>query len=210
MATLQIEISKTGVDQVRARARTIADGIEVGRLIEASAVGLRLLDSSIVEYFNRIHGAEIAHNDVPDEPAVWIKTDRDGMLDLPRKIRVQVGTLPRDAFDAPPSWFVEGCKKLFPEEDWADDAEETAVALFGSACSFGPLLDHWGWIGECDDNDALISEPYRAHWHDLKNLGVICDEAGWKLSIQGVSGHYPSATFRIVINPKEKGFCHVR
>jgi hypothetical protein len=257
MATLLIEVSRTGVGEIRAAACTISDSIEARRLIEASAVGLRLLDSSILEYFEGRATPDAV--DVADEPGVWVKTDRDGFLDRPRKIKVRVGTLPRDPFEAPPAWFVEGCKKLFPDQsnaegvvspDW-DNAEaplskemllalhskeyiekhkhlseeelnelsdppfctrteELAVSLFVSACSSSSWLDHWGWVGECNENDLLVSEPYRVNRDHLKNLEVLCDKVGWTFSIQGVSGHYPSATIRIVINPSEKGFCYVR
>jgi hypothetical protein len=209
MATLNIELSRNGVDKVRAGASTISDSIKLAQLIEASAVGIRLLDQSIVEHFEGKVAAD-AETAVVDEPSVLVKTDVDGLLDVPRRIKVQVGTLPRDPYDAPPAWFVEGCKKLFPKEDWANSAEETAVSLFYSECSVSSLLDHWGWVGAGDGNDVLISEPYGIDSDDLKKLEALCDKIGWTFSIQGVSGHYPSATIRIVINPREKGFCHVR
>jgi hypothetical protein len=208
MANLLIQLSKNGVDKVRAGASTIAESIELGQLIEASAVGLRLLDQSIVEHFEGKAAAD-AETAVVDEPSVLVKTDIDGLLDVPRRIKVQVGTLPRDPYDAPPAWFVEGCKNLFPKEDWVNNAEETAVSLFYSGCSFSSLLDHWGWVNTGDGNDLLISEPYRVDKDDLKKLGDLCDRVGWTFSIQGVSGHYPSATFRIVISPRAKGYCHV-
>src|SRR6516162_4095988 len=115
MANLLIQLSKNGVDKVRAGASTIAESIELGQLIEASAVGLRLLDQSIVEHFEGKAAAD-AETAVVDEPSVLVKTDIDGLLDVPRRIKVQVGTLPRDPYDAPPAWFVEGCKNLFPKE----------------------------------------------------------------------------------------------
>lgn len=233
MATLNIQLSRSGVDKVTAGSDSVSGSVELGQLIQASALPLRLLDTAVVEYFHGNAG------EVEEEPDVLVKTDLDGELDLPRRIKVQVATLPRDAFDGVPAWFVEGCKKLFPNEDWASAeaptskeglllwhskeyvekhkdlseeqlnelanppyctrTEEKAVSLFDSRMS--GVLDRWGWLGNSDDNDTLIAEPYGINLDGIKKLTSLCEQLSWTFSIAGKSGHYPSATIRIEIKP---------
>lgn len=249
--TLHIDLSKTGIDRVRTQARTISDSIEIEKLKEASTLPLRLLDIAVSDYFNgKTAAMDTCAVEVAEEPVVWVRTNRDGEPDIPRKIKVRVGTLPRDPYEAPPSWFVAGMQKLFPEEDWVNAeaplskeellalhspeyiekqkhlsvdelnelntlpyctrTEARAVSLFSNCCGCSSLLEHWGWIGQCGDDDRLILEPYIARMDDLKKLTALCDQIGWIHSNQGASGHHPSATTRIVISPRAKGYCYVR
>lgn len=115
MATLQIELSKQGVNNVRGGSDTVSGSEELGELIKASALPLRLLNDAVVDHFN---GKAPSQDTTADESEVWAPTNIDGELDLPRRIKVQVGVLPRDSFDDVPTWFVDGVKKLFPEYGW--------------------------------------------------------------------------------------------
>src|SRR6202035_2608347 len=103
MASLNIELSKTGVGRVRGGSDTVSGSAELGELITASALPLRLLNDAVVQYFN---GTTVPDAETADEPSVSVPTNHDGELDLPRRIKVQTGVLPRDTFDGPPGWFV--------------------------------------------------------------------------------------------------------
>ena len=198
----------------------MSDGVDLADLIKASALPLRLLDSAVREYFD---GNAATGSDLMDEPEVLIPTDRDGDLDVPRRIKIQVGVLPRDPFDAPPNWFLEGCKKLFPKEDWTKTqspreviaerdgqkifsipegeeycslVEQQAVSMFDSYLS--SVLDNWGWVDE-----VLVIEPHRISMERVKKLTSVCEQLGWTFKVLGKSGHYPSETLRIEIHPKK-------
>jgi hypothetical protein len=258
---ITIEVDKKGIKRVFAVEGSVAESQENSDVLRATALPRQLLHNAVVEAFN---GLDDTTTEL-DEPAVWIPTERDGELDLPRKVIVKVNMLPRDALECVPSWFVAGCKKVFPKEDWAEAEaplpkgdllsihnlepvkdeeptigevpadcayfeqhrdlteeelnkihgapycsriEEQAVMLFHERVNgfveFGgeKLLDHWGWCGECDDNDTLIAEPYAVDHEGLTKLSAMCDQIGWTYKIKGISGHYPGSTVRIEIRPK--------
>jgi hypothetical protein len=221
---ITIEVDNKGIKRVFAVEGSVAESQENSDVLRATALPRQLMHNAVVEAFS---GLEDTTPEL-DEPDVWVPTDRDGELDLPRKIVVKVNTLPRDAFDCVPAWFFEGCKKLFPERDWdAEEAplpkgdllsthdapycsrtEELAVMLFHeylnrfSELGGEKLLDHWGWHGACDDNDVLISEPYAVDHEGLTKLSAMCAQLGWTYKIKGISGHYPGSTVRIEILPK--------
>jgi hypothetical protein len=120
-ATLTIRVSKDGVESpIRTGADNVAEALEASDLIRATALPVRLLDGAVREFFSK--GAAVDDEVIE----VLVPTDRDGELDCERKIRLQVGVLPRDAFDGVPDWFVAGVKQLFPQgegpgkTDWAD------------------------------------------------------------------------------------------
>ena len=116
-ATLTIRVSKNGVvSPVRTGADNVADAVEVSDLIRATALPVRLLDSAVREFFNKTDQGVQELDDI----LVVVPTNRDGDLDCDRSIRLQVGILPRDAFDSVPDWFTEGVMKLFPEAGWAN------------------------------------------------------------------------------------------
>lgn len=222
MATsLIIEVTKNGVENpVRGGVDSVSDGVDLADLIRASALPLRLLDSAVREHFDG--NAATQGPDVVNEPEVLIPTNRDGDLDVPRHIKIQVGVLPRDPFDAPPVWFVAGCKNLFPKEDWTEAPlpreviggkdgqkifsipegeeycsllEQQAVSLFDSHLS--GVLDHWGWVDE-----TLVIEPHRMSMENIKKLTSVCEQLGWRFEVLGESAHHPSVTLRIEIHPK--------
>jgi hypothetical protein len=239
MASLNIELSKAGVDRVRGGSDTVSGSEELGELIRASALPLRLLNDAVVQYFNGV-GAPDA--ETADEPSVSVPTNIDGELDLPRRIAVQTGVLPRDAFDGPPGWFVGAIQQEFDDGTWDDldkplfreqllanhtpefvakhaktsteelnemsrapfctQLEEEAVRTFANFVSTNRLFDHWGWVETKEGNDILVSEPYGGDMNDFQNLKALCDQFGWRFRVIGVSGHFPSATFRIEISPE--------
>jgi hypothetical protein len=221
MTSLIVEFTRNGVkNPVRGGVDSVADGVELADLIKASALPLRLLDTAVQEYFNS--NAATRDAGMVDEPEVLIPTNRDGDLDVPRHIKIQVGVLPRDPFDAPPSWFVEGCKELFPREDWTETpsprevigekdgkkifsipegeeycslVEQQAVSLFDSHLS--SVLDNWGWVDE-----TMVVEPYGMNMENIKKLTSVCEQLGWRFEVLGKSAYHPSGTLRIEIHPK--------
>ncbi|MCU1240584.1 MAG: hypothetical protein JWO71_1310 [Candidatus Acidoferrum typicum] len=118
MATLNIELSKKGVDRVRAGSETVSGSADVGELIKASALPLRLLNDAVVDHFNG--KAPTEGTETANEPEVWVATSIDGEYELPRKINVQTAKLPRDIFDGPPGWFVSAVQQQFDDGTWAD------------------------------------------------------------------------------------------
>ena len=96
-ASLSIELSKTGVERVHGGSDTVSGSSELGELIQTCALPLRLLNDAVVQYFNGTAAPEDA--ETTDEPSVLVRTNRDGELDLPRRIKVQTGVLPRDTFE---------------------------------------------------------------------------------------------------------------
>jgi hypothetical protein len=200
---------------------------------------LRLLNDAVVQYFN---GATAPDAETADEPSVSVPTNRDGELDLPRRLKIQTGVLPRDTFDGPPGWFVDSIQQEFDDGTWGDldkplsreqllanhtpefvakhaktsteelnetarapfctQLEEEAVRTFTNSVSRNRLFDHWGWVETKEGNDVLVSEPYGGDMNDFQNLKAICDQFGWRFKVVGVSGHFPSATFRIEISPE--------
>jgi hypothetical protein len=232
MTTLNIELSKNGVDRVRAGLDTVCGSEELGRLIMASALPLRLLNDAVVEHFN-----DAAAIQNIDEPEVWVSTDVDGEVDLPRKIAIQTGVLPRNTFDGPPAWFVEGVKKMFPDYGWDEVGKPLSRELLMAFHTPEYIAQHKNTSTEelnelhnapyCTPmeeaavsafsshvssnrlfdhwgwvGESLVSEPYGCTQENLKDLITICEQLGWTFDIVGVSGHFPSATIRIEIRPR--------
>jgi hypothetical protein len=236
---IHVLLGKSGIIRAYSEVQGIANGKESAECFDAASLGLNLVHKSLREHFSGTKGA-VETQPVTNDVGVWLETNVDGEFDSPRKIEIEVGVLPRDPFNAPPSWFVEGCRKLFANEDWTNAGamipkdvllsfhteeyiakyqhlsegelntladppyctrtEEMAISLFGSRMS--DILDHWGWVGECDDMDALVSEPYAVDLNDLYKLVALCNEVGWNCVIKGLSGHHPGKTIRIEIKPK--------
>jgi len=238
-ASLSIELLSTGVERVRGGSDTVSGSEELGELIRASALPLRLLNDAVVQYFN---GAAAPDSETADEPEALVPTDVDGERDLPRRIRIQTGVLPRDLFDGPPGWFVGAIQQEFDDGTWNDldkpvsreqlldnhtpefvakhaktstedlnemarapfctQLEEEAVRTFINFVSRNRLFDHMGWVEIKEGVDILVSEPYHGSMDDFQNLKALCDQLGWRFKVVGVSGHFPSATFRIEISPE--------
>ena len=212
---ITIEVDKKGIRRVLAVQGSIADAQENRELLGVTDLSRQWLHNSVVAFFSG------CQEDPPelDEPEVWVPTNRDGELDRARKITVLTNILPRGPFRVRPTWFFEGCKKLFPSEDWAakDETpqgspctleEEQAVLLFQSHVNgFGSenILDHWGFCSEGDENDILVSEPYGLDLEGVSKFCALCHQLGWDLKIKGICGHYPGSTFRLEIKPKGQG-----
>lgn len=208
---ITIEVDKKGIRRVLAVEGSFADVQENSDLLSATALSRQWLHNSVIGFFSGFH------EDPPelDDPEVWVSTNRDGELDLPRKITIMTNVLPRDPFECVPTWFFEGCKKLFPNEDWAKEdqmpgalKEEGALLLFQShvnGLGHENILDHWGFCGQADENDILVSEPYASDLEGLTKFGALCDQLGWQCKIKGITGHYPGSTIRLEIQPKGQG-----
>src|SRR6266566_44532 len=100
MATLNITVSRNGIDKVVADTQTIADINEAGELLRASSTATRLLHEAVFEYFQ-------GEKPVAVEPKVWLPTYQDGFQDLPRELKILVGDGPRDPYQDPPQWFID-------------------------------------------------------------------------------------------------------
>lgn len=211
MATLNIKVSRNGIDKISADTNTISDINEASELIRATSVASRLLHDSVIEYFS-------GQPPVAEEPEVLLPTFEDGLRDLPRKLKIRVGNGPRDPFDAPPQWFIDSLKKAFPNdfmwENAAEDlpggeAEAAVMVLKAEIPKPDGWLDHWGFCGVgCDDNgcggeEVLISEPYGISLQQITDLVPFFEKVGWTFNIVGKSAHHPSATIRIEIGPEK-------
>jgi hypothetical protein len=195
-ASLNIELSKTGVDRVRGGSDTVSGSAEVGELIKASALPLRLLNDSVIQYFN---GAAAPEAETADEPEVLVPTNRDGEPDLPRRIKVQTGVLPRDTFDAPPAWFVQAVKRnlhldehIFPKHYWDDLVKPVAPDLIdklqtsGGTNEFGDDvqgldLGHLQGAPYCDDIEEAAVTLFTSHVSSNK----LFDHWGWVETKEG-------------------------
>jgi hypothetical protein len=205
---ITIEVGKKGIRRVLTVEGSVADVQESSDLLRATALSRQWLHNSVVGFFSGLQ------EDPPelDDPEVWVPTDRDGELDLPRKITVMTNVLPRTPLEGVPAWFLEGCKKLFPGLDLAVKdhppstlSEVDAVSLFEShvnGLGHENIIAHWGFCDDCDDNDVLVSEPYALDLEGLTKFCALCNQLGWKFKIKGISGYYPGATVRLEIRPQ--------
>lgn len=201
MATLNIQVSRAGIDKITADTASVADVREAGELIQATGLATRLLHQSVIEHF-------AADCPPAKEPRVWLPSFEDGLQDRPRELKILVNNGGRDLFKDPPQWFVDSMKTTFPSHPFWQNAEsvgesETAVMVFRSVA---PWLDHAGFCGtNSDENsqDILIAEPYSVSMTQIVELISFFEKLGWVFSITGRSAHYPSATIRLEIKPKE-------
>lgn len=210
MATLNIQVSRTGIDKITADTASIADVKEAGELIQATSLASRLMHQSVREYF-----AEDGQLSV-ESPRVWLPRSEDGLQDSPREVKILVADGPRDPFDDPPQWFIDSMKKAFPDHPFWTNAEElpggdseASVMIFQDAISKREhWLDHWGFVGakgedSCDSDEVLVTEPYGISLMQIAELIPLFSKCGWTFNIVGKSAHYPSATIRLEIKPKE-------
>lgn len=210
MATLNIKVSRNGIDKVTADTSTINDINEASELIRASSTATRLLHNSVIEHFS-------GEPPVTEEPVVWLPTFEDGLHDLPRKLKILVGNGPRDPYSDPPQWFINSLRKAFPDNFmWENSVDlpggegEAAVMVFqGEVPRHENWLDHWGFCGVgCDEDgtggeELLIAEPYGISLQQITDLVPFFEKMGWTFNIVGKSAHYPSATLRLEIKPKK-------
>lgn len=216
---LNIEIGKKGIRQIYPMEGHNVDDQEIRDLFHAIALPVQLLHNSALKFFGAksVEGGALELGD----PVVWVHSDVDGLLDLPRLIVIKTHVLPRDVYDGVPPWFTSGIKKLFPDDpcwkEWAKPnafstempycslEEEQAVFLFQNhvnSFSSERILDHWGWVSQADENDVLVSEPYAVDQQGTTKLAALCERLGWAYQIKGISAHYPGSTIRIEIKPK--------
>jgi hypothetical protein len=211
MATLNIKVSRNGIDKISADTCTISDINEASELIRATSVASRLLHDGVIEYFS-------GESPLVEEPEVLLPTFEGGLRDLPRKLKIFVGNGPRDPFTDPPDWFIDSLKKAFPNDFMWDNAAEDLPGGEGEAAVMvfkaqipkpDGWLDHWGFCGVghddngCAGKDLLISEPYGISLQQITDLALFFEKVGWTFNIVGKSAHHPSATIRIEIRPKK-------
>lgn len=218
---LIVRITKDGI-KVQAAVRTIADTHGASELFEAAGMGLQLTSTMVREYFQG--------DQTKFKSMALIPRSIDGEFDHTEEIEIGVAEIPRPLDDFMPAWFVEGVKRVFPDEGWetmsgqpekkvcgtsegkplvtADipctEKEERAMLVFvEESAKHGHFLDHSGWLTKSDGREYLISEPYGINSDDLTKMIAFLDQFGWSFSIKGLSGHYPSRTICIEIFPKE-------
>ena len=108
---INIELGRGGIERVSTVIDGISEGVRAGNAVAALSLPLSLLDGATREFFS-------GKSSNPDEPMVIVPRIVDGEFDAHRRITVRTADVPRDPFDGVPAWFVDGCKKLFPNEDW--------------------------------------------------------------------------------------------
>jgi hypothetical protein len=128
MASLDLRIDEKGV-RLHAGSGSVSGTSEVARLVAAISLPLNLLNEAVQDYYTEaptspdapVEPLEIdSDTGLPklDLPTVFMPSLVDGMLDIPRRITIQTANGPRDPFDDPPQWFVDGVRKMFPKEDF--------------------------------------------------------------------------------------------
>ncbi len=211
-ASLNIRVGRTGVEKVTAVTDSISDIQESSDLLKAASLYVRTLHEGLWQHFE--------DDDRPplEAPQVLLPTIVDGFDDEPRLVQLQIGNGPRDPFTDPPQWFIDSLKKAFPDNFmWANAADlpggegETSVMVFQAEVPKDEhWLDHWGFCGVgCDEDgcggkEVLISEPYGLSLEQVMELAPFFEKVGWTFNIVGKSAHYPSATIRIEIQPRQR------
>jgi hypothetical protein len=111
-ASVNIKLTRRGVEKYASATTTIADIEESADLMKAASLYVRMLHEGVWEYF--------ADEDRPplEAPNVLVPSIVDGLDDVPRRIQIRVGNGPRDANEDTPEWFVSGVRKMFPDYDW--------------------------------------------------------------------------------------------
>jgi hypothetical protein len=210
MSELIVRINKDGI-KVQAEIRTVADTQHASELFEAAGQGLQLTHNMVREHFLDDEEADF-------KALTLIPRSIDGEFSGVEQLEVGVAELPRPLDMFMPAWFVEGVRRVYPNEGWEDlsgrpegdvettctEIEDNAMILFvNESSSNGHFLDHSGWREKSDGRDYLITEPYGIDSTDLKKMIAFLDQFGWAFNIKGLSGHYPSRTICIEIFPKE-------
>lgn len=150
---------------MQAEVRTIADTQDASEIFKAAGMGLQLTHNAVVEYFRG--------NETPFQSVALIPRSIDGEFDRAEEMEIGVGEIPRPLDMFMPAWFVEGVKRVFPDEGWENlsgqpekkscgtfegkplvtadiectEIEENALHVFVNASSSnGQFLDHAGWL----------------------------------------------------------------
>lgn len=110
---ISIELGRTGIERVSTIIDGISEGVRAGNAVAALSLPLNLLDGATREFFS-------GKSSNPDEPMVIVPRIVDDEFDAHRRITVRTANVPRSLFDAVPSWFVAGCKLLYPNYGWND------------------------------------------------------------------------------------------
>ena len=136
------------------------------------------------------------------ELGFWVKhSSCGGYTDL----TVKCAPAKRSVYENVPDWFKAALMAHATNDlGWDDndiDDGTNAVDLFHQIA--GRWQDHTGWSGEGEDS-KFVSEPYHLEAQDIENLVETCRVFNFNYQISGHSSHYPSATMRILISPKER------
>jgi hypothetical protein len=256
MVRLNIRVDETGT-KVKADTGSVSGTAQMAGLIRAVSLPLNLLNEVAATYFSdNPPTADSSPEPLEEDPNTGlpkldlpvvslVPTLKDGMLDLPRQIQLQVANGPRDANEDTPEWFVRGVRAMFPDYDWEglnepvdqkllddlrrqypggknefdedvpvftfvsdghDLTAETAVQLFYEAAGRN-VTDHSGFVG-VGDQEVFVAEPYGLSLEEISKLAKLVKKADWTFRILGVSAHYPSATLRLEIRPKQREVNH--
>jgi hypothetical protein len=191
---MNIQFDATGVKQVVARPTSVSEANEAGALSAKTALPVRLLHESLKEN----DGA----NDKADslQQFIWVPRDPE----IPVFEQVQLGLAePITDIDSNdlPKWLIDALKRAHPRHFvWANVEE-----LDGgdSEAAWQVLqdyeLDHAGVLEDEKRGIVLVTEPYAMSRKQVGNLMCLVSDAELEMSINGISNHAPSRTFRIEI-----------
>jgi hypothetical protein len=170
MTRLDLQIDEKGV-RLHTGADSVAGTSGVARLVAAISLPLNLLNETVHDYFAGLSKgvdsfAEPLGEDpttgLPklDLPTVFVPHLVDGMFDLPQRITIQTANGPRDPFDDPPQWFIDGVKKMFPKEDFNPPVDQELIKSMEAQYQagkneFGEPVPGFKYV---EDNRDLTSE----------------------------------------------------
>jgi hypothetical protein len=217
------------VETIEEAPRTIADsdacvivvrGSDYIRYAHGIDKGLAIL-ASYEHVFTRKQAEELASRigdsaevcpattkDIKGAVNFWLNTDEasDGY----GRFTLRIGEPINSDYERTPDWFIASMQKIAPDENWGDDGTSgklsdavRAMDVFWMHTTGHKWCKHQGWVGVGEGTD-FVSEPYNLGVEEIKELIEDCQKFGFQFALSGESSHYPSATFRITINPIEK------
>jgi hypothetical protein len=222
MAILNIKVGKLGIEKVEAVVSNVAEGNLAGRILEATALPLRLLNDSVREAF--VGEPEIeTGEDITLESTSVIQRTADGEKDKLDVVGICVAPGPRPFAEFPADWFVAAVRQAFPNNRlWQEPTdpkhldldlcidfstvfltpEETSAYLVfqDEMKGWGGLFVHAGWLDDDTEEDrgtVMVLEPFQIWGSGLKKLVDFCDATGLAVKLSGMSSHHPSVTMRI-------------
>jgi hypothetical protein len=189
---MNIEAGVNGVERVVSRPTSISEASKAAELSAKTALAIRMLHESIKEQV----GSE------SDDQHLMIFVPRDPEIPVFEQIELGLAepVTPLDSNDIP-SWLIEALKRAHPKHFvWANVEE-----LDGgdSEAAWQVLqdyeLDHAGVLEDEKRGIVLVTEPYAMSRKQVGNLMCLVSDAELEMSINGISNHAPSRTFRIEI-----------
>jgi hypothetical protein len=141
---------------------------------------------------------------------LFVAVRPSGAYGVPYREKVIVKSAPEvwRIYDDVPQWFIDAMHKVQPTSSWWESElpggpGEEAIMVFQDAFEHSrKFMDHAGWSKEYGKT-VLVSEPYALNTEDLLELLKFINTCNLNLSISGESYHYPGATLRIRMEPKD-------